>query len=97
MQKDPHFILTIEHAANHQRAKCGDKDAMRDRPILLAGVVGGEKTIVCAIANLLQTLSDDLAESLFVANLVDQLMRAYEDAGAAKGSETKDLAWGIDS
>lgn len=68
---------------------------MRDRPILLAGVVGGEKTIVCAIANLLQTLSDDLAEPLFIANLVDQLMRADEDAGAAKGGETKDLAWGI--
>lgn len=70
---------------------------MRDRPILLAGVVGCKKTIVCAIANLLQTLRDDLAESLFIANLVDQLMRADEDAGAAKGGEAKDLAWQIDS
>lgn len=65
---------------------------MRDRPILLAGIVGCEKAIVCTVANLLQALSDNFAESLFIANLVNELMRADEDSGLAKGGETKDLA-----
>jgi hypothetical protein len=47
---------------------------MGDRPILFAGIIGREKTVVCAIANFLQTLSDNFAESLFIADLIDQLM-----------------------
>lgn len=47
---------------------------MRDRPILFAGIIGCEKAIVCSIANLLQALSDNFTESLFIANLVNQLM-----------------------
>jgi hypothetical protein len=68
---------------------------MRDRPILLTGIIGREKAIMCAIANLLQALSDNFTESLFIADLVDQLMRADEDTGTAKGGETKDLACAI--
>jgi hypothetical protein len=47
---------------------------MRDRPILLARIVGREKAVMCSIANLLQALSDNFTESLFIANLVNQLM-----------------------
>jgi hypothetical protein len=47
---------------------------MRDRPILFAGIVGCEKAIMCSISNLLQALSDNFAESLLIANLVNQLM-----------------------
>ena len=47
---------------------------MSDSPVLLRGVVGCEQAIVCAIADLLQTLGDDFSESLLIADLVNQLM-----------------------
>lgn len=47
---------------------------MSDSPVLLRGVVCCEQAIVCAIADFLQTLGDDFAESLLIADLIDQLM-----------------------
>lgn len=65
---------------------------MRDRPVLLAGIVGREQAVVSAIANLLQSLRDDFAESLLVTHLIYQFMRADEDAGTSQRGQAEDLA-----
>jgi hypothetical protein len=49
----PRNILTIEHATDHQWPKGRDKDTMGNSPILLAGIVGCEKTIVDAVSDLM--------------------------------------------
>lgn len=83
---------TIEHAPNHQWSKGRDEDSVRHGPVLLAWVVGREETVVCSIANLIQTSGNDLAEAFFVAYLVHELVGAYEDARLAECGQSKDGA-----
>lgn len=62
---------------------------MRNGPVLLPRVVGRKQAIVGAIANFLQASDDKFGESLLVADLVDEFMRADEYARLAKGSESE--------
>lgn len=65
---------------------------MGNSPVLLAGVIGREETIVCSIADLLETSSDGLAETLFIADFVHQLLRANEYTRLAECSQSEDGA-----
>jgi hypothetical protein len=46
---------TIKHAANHQRTERRNEYAVRNSPVLFAGVVRSKETILHAITDLVQT------------------------------------------
>lgn len=66
---------------------------MSDGPVLFAWVIGCEEAIVCSIADLIETGGYDLAEALFVADLVHELVGAHEDSRLAECGQSEDGAW----
>lgn len=65
---------TVKHAANHQRTKRRNKDAVRNSPVLFAGIVRCKETVVYAVPNLIQTGRNHFTESLLIADFVHQLV-----------------------
>ena len=61
---------TIKHAADHQRTESRNKNAMRNSPVLFAGIIRGEETVVNTIADLSQASGDHFAEALLIADFV---------------------------
>lgn len=66
---------------------------MRKGPVLFAGVVRCKETIVRSVADLVETGGYDLAEALFIADFVHELVGAHEDTRLAECSQSEDGAW----
>lgn len=83
---------TVKHASNGQRSKGRHEHTMGNRPVFLPGEIGREQPIVNAVSNLIQPRRDDLGESLFVTDLIDEFVRADEYSGPAKRCQSVDGA-----
>jgi hypothetical protein len=65
---------------------------MGNRPVFLPGEIGREQAIVNAVSNLIQPRCDNLGESLFVADFIDEFVGADEYSGPAKRCQSIDRA-----
>lgn len=62
----------LTHVMDADRAECWHQGAMSDAPIVFT-MVGGEQAIFDSIADFVERTRDGFAESLFVAEFVDEL------------------------
>lgn len=51
---------------------------MGNSPILLAGIIRREKTIMGTISDLFQACCDNFAKTVFIADFIDELVGADE-------------------
>ncbi len=83
----------LEHPAQAERTERGHQDVVGLCPVRLVRL-RGEEAVAGEVANLLQRRVNPLVESLLVAELVHQLLRADDEDRAPRKGEAKDWAVG---
>lgn len=81
----------IKHTPDGDRPERGHQDAMGEAPVLFV-ILRSEKAIPRGKAGLRDLSLDRLFEPTFVADLIDKLVTANEDAVKARKTQSEDVS-----
>lgn len=84
----PHLVKVVRHGLGRE---LGGNDAVRNAPALLV-VERREEGVVHGITDLDDGATDELSESLLIADLLGQIGTSDEDNGAAEDLDLEDLS-----